>query len=114
MPRYVVLSHDWPSPHLDLLLELDDRLRSWRLIELPSIGHRMIAQANFDHRLHYLDYEGPISDNRGVVQRVTAGLFDWLQVGPDRVLISVTSGALVGQVVLEKIDLDQWWLVRLS
>jgi hypothetical protein len=32
-----------------------------------------------DHRLAYLDYEGPVSNDRGTVTRVDAGTFTWLR-----------------------------------
>jgi hypothetical protein len=69
MPRFVILEHDHPALHWDLMLEAGDVLRTWRLRELPQPGTTVIAERSFDHRLLYLDYEGPISGNRGNVVR---------------------------------------------
>ena len=67
MPRFVILSHDWPTPHWDFLLESGPVLRAWRLLEEPAPNRDVPAEANFDHRLLYLDYEGPLSGDRGSV-----------------------------------------------
>lgn len=73
MPRYVLLAHDWPTPHFDLLLECGDVLKSWRLLAGPTPGVTVPAEPNADHRLAYLDYEGEVSGGRGTVRRVAAG-----------------------------------------
>ena len=37
--------------------------------DVPAPGVEMIAEALGDHRLDYLDYEGPVSGDRGLVSR---------------------------------------------
>ena len=69
MPRFAILEHDWPSRHWDLLLEDGDALLAWRLMEEPRAGMAVIAEKNADHRTVYLDYEGPVSGDRGSVTR---------------------------------------------
>ena len=76
MPRYAILTHDWPTPHFDLLLEAGGVLKSWRLLAEPRPGVTVPAVANVDHRLHYLDYEGPVGGNRGTVTRYAAGEYE--------------------------------------
>ena len=76
MPRFVILAHDWPTPHFDLLMQCGEVLRSWRLHADPSFGEAVLATANGDHRLHYLDYEGEVSGRRGQVRRIDAGEYD--------------------------------------
>lgn len=75
--RYVILEHDYPRRHWDFLLEKGDVLRGWRLTEAPERGKSIAAEASFDHRKMYLDYEGPISGGRGQVLRWDAGSFSW-------------------------------------
>jgi hypothetical protein len=77
MPRFVILTHDWPFPHWDLMLEAGDVLRTWRLLDEPGPDRRVRAEALADHRLAYLDYEGPLSGDRGSVTRWDAGEFEW-------------------------------------
>jgi len=73
MPRFVVLQHDWPQLHWDLMLENGANLRTWRLSEVPHSGHPIPLVRLPPHRSIYLDYEGPVSGNRGSVKRVLEG-----------------------------------------
>ncbi len=75
MPRYVILEHDWPQKHWDFMLEVGDVLQTWRLPTAPVANTDISAEKTFDHRLMYLDYEGPISAGRGSVARWDAGLY---------------------------------------
>lgn len=77
MPRYVILEHDHPTLHWDLMLETGATLRTWRLSTLPASEHSVDATALPDHRSFYLDYEGPLSGNRvplfgGMPERIAA------------------------------------------
>ena len=70
--RFVVLAHDWPMLHWDLLIEAGDACRTWRLLACPD--HLPVpCDAIADHRPHYLTYEGPVFGDRGTVTRWTAG-----------------------------------------
>lgn len=75
MPRFVLLEHDHPVLHWDLMLECGDTLRTWRLDRVPTVTATIPADPLPDHRLAYLDYEGPVSGARGTVKRVDAGEF---------------------------------------
>jgi hypothetical protein len=101
MPRYVILAHDWPEPHWDFLLEASGVLRAWRLLGEPKPGASVPAEPNFDHRLLYLDYEGPLSGGRGSVTRWDAGTFEWVENGPERVVVELSGRRLCGSVELE-------------
>jgi len=74
MPRFVILEHDWPRRHWDLLLEDGPVLRAWRLLAEPNAGFVVPAETNADHRLVYLDYEGPVSGDRGQGKGISAGV----------------------------------------
>jgi DNA polymerase Ligase (LigD) len=102
MPRFVILEHDWPALHWDFLLEAGPVLRAWRLLAEPGMGREIAAEANADHRLFYLDYEGPVSGNRGRVRRWDAGTFDWLADDPDRVVVALLGDRLIGKFVIER------------
>ena len=75
MPRFVILEHDHPFLHWDLMLEAGSVLRTWRLRPPPRRGEAIVATAVFEHRLLYLDYEGPISGGRGRVLRWEHGTY---------------------------------------
>jgi hypothetical protein len=86
MPRYVILTHDHPFLHWDLMLEDGGVLRTWRLLEEPTIGLTVRTEKLADHRIAYLDYEGPVSGGRGVVGRWDHGTYDVVTPGQfDRV-----------------------------
>lgn len=74
MPRFVILEHDHPTLHWDLMLESGDALKTWRL-PAPPPQSPTTALALGDHRLDYLHYEGPVSGNRGVVKRWDRGTY---------------------------------------
>jgi hypothetical protein len=78
MPRFVILEHDHPFRHWDLMLEHGTALRTWRLVKPPSAGAPVPADALANHRLHYLEYEGPVSGNRGTVSQWDKGMYDGL------------------------------------
>ena len=71
MPRFVILTHDHPHLHWDFMLEADGVLKTWRLQDEPLPGRKFETPAEPlpDHRIAYLDYEGPVSNNRGIVTR---------------------------------------------
>ena len=76
MPRrFVILKHDHPFLHWDLLLEEDGSARTWRLLRMPCLSEPIAAEPLPSHRLAYLEYEGPVSDHRGQVQRVFSGSY---------------------------------------
>ena len=76
MPQFVVLDHDWPEPHHDLLLENGASLLALRLPKWPGESACVPVRRLFDHRLIYLTYEGQISGGRGTVRRQLAGQWD--------------------------------------
>lgn len=74
MPRFVILEHDHPHLHWDFMLEEEGKLSTWRLPEPPgSVTSALRGERIGDHRLHYLEYEGPVSGERGKVIRWDRG-----------------------------------------
>ena len=91
MHRSTVLLHTLPNgeSHFDWLIDqptisCEHRLLSWRCELNPSaIDHpakapllHFTGEQLPDHRAIYLEYEGPISGNRGHVQRIAQGDVD--------------------------------------
>jgi len=109
MPRFVVLTHDHPFQHWDLMLEQGDVLRTWRLLEEPVLKGPIAAQLLPDHRVKYLDYEGPVSGNRGRVSRWDAGDFEVIDACPARLEVRLCGDKLRGNVVLEADGDKQSW-----
>jgi hypothetical protein len=107
MPRFVLLYHECPAgyaraSHWDLMLEAGQSLRTWALLELPhgwsaaqsytaslfpscafaSAESVVVAEPLGDHRLDYLEHEGPLSGERGRVTRIDAGNYETLNESP--------------------------------
>ena len=81
--RYVVLRHDGiAEPHYDLMFETEpgSLLATWRSPVWP-IGDRVRLTPLPPHRRDYLEYEGPVSGNRGEVKRVARGMFRQREAG---------------------------------
>src|SRR5262249_39342277 len=113
MPRFVILEHDHPSLHWDLMLEVGDVLWTCRLSRPPETASEAIAaQRISDHRRTYLDYEGPVSGGRGVVKRWDAGTYETEVCEPRRIAIRWRGQRLSGSAELKQIDGDRWELVR--
>ena len=94
MPRFVILQHDWRGPHSDLMLEdpAVGRLRTWAVrppIDLEAESTERLVARLPDHRLAYLDYQGPISGGRGTVLRLARGIYEPIEWLDHRVLASL-------------------------
>jgi len=77
MPRrFVILEHNHPFLHWDLLLEEGCSARTWRLLRRPCLGEPIATEPLPDHRLMYLDYEGVVSGDRGRVKRFGSGTYE--------------------------------------
>jgi hypothetical protein len=108
MPQYVILEHDHPFPHWDLMLEAGAVLRTWRLLALPGVGATVLAEALADHRRDYLDYEGPVSGDRGRVVRWDSGNYQVERDTGEELLISLNGTRLRGTGQLRKKGDGEW------
>jgi hypothetical protein len=100
MPKFVVLTHDFPILHWDFMLEKEAGLRTWRLAAPPDTAGEIAATPLADHRLAYLDYEGPVSANRGTVTRWDRGEFVILVETSERIEVVLQGTRLKGRAVL--------------
>jgi hypothetical protein len=112
MPRFAILDHDHPFRHWDFLIEAGAVLRAWRLLAEPEPNRPISTELLPDHRPHYLDYEGPISGDRGRVVRWDGGTFDWELDGADEVRVRLVGGHIVGVVTLRRSPAGWIWLWR--
>ena len=107
MPRFVILRHEMPAgcergTHFDLMFEAAGMLRTWALPELPAEGKATPAEALPDHRLAYLEYEGPVSGNRGTVTRVDEGEYEVLAESAELFQVRLAGKGLVGSLELRQ------------
>jgi hypothetical protein len=97
-------------------------LRTWALLELPrgceaarastasiypacaAVSPQSIVDAESlgDHRHDYLQYEGPVSGERGQVTRVDTGSFETIEESGERWRVKLRGERLGGQVTLAK------------
>jgi hypothetical protein len=110
--RYVILHHqNVDEPHFDLMFETGpgSMLATWRSETWPIDTAGEVTRLR-DHRRLYLDYEGPISDQRGEVQRVTDGNCE-VEVGEDSVwTIKLLSGSAPTTLIFRPVA-DRQWLI---
>ena len=120
MPRFVVLRHEMPpgSPratHWDFMLEQDGALRTWALDELPRADAEAPALELAVHRVAYLQYEGPISGDRGSVLRWDEGEFNIVHESADCLELTLAGKQLLGQARLTRDASDPLhWTFRLT
>ena len=130
--RFVVLEHELPpesgrATHWDLMLEQPPKwggmLLTFEVPGPPAVWGPPTAVLKLpDHRSLYLDYEGPISRNRGSVRRVLQGHIRWQEKTPEFLTLRLlpTSLSPVGDAVsgplgvlqirknLSEADHDEW------
>lgn len=81
--RFTILEHDHPFLHWDLLMQQGEVLATWRLLQLPETKQWLAAEKLPNHRMLYLDYEGPVSGDRGHVVRFCTGRYRQITDGVD-------------------------------
>ena len=116
MPRFVILLHETPPSyvrptHWDLMLEDGDHLLTWALAAMPQVDCDTDAEQLGNHRLEYLSIEGRLSRDRGTVQRVAEGEFEWLVREKNEIVIALGGEALQGTVQLIHRGGQSWRLL---
>lgn len=116
---FVILRHSARgSLHYDLMLSDGEALATWQLSTRPQSvapGQSVRACRLVDHRAAYLTYEGPVSRNRGEVERIDQGSYECLDKGPLRWIIRLEGETLTGRFELARPDAssDEWSFHRL-
>ena len=95
------------------MLEQAESLRTWRLAGCPDGVGAIDAEAIDDHRLAYLDYEGPVSGGRGQVRRWDRGEYEAVESTAERVVVRLVGERLRGAVSLERLGHSSNWRFRL-
>lgn len=114
----MVLEHHWDGVHWDFMLERSGVLKTWALDEPLAPGRDLAARQLADHRLAYLDYEGPVSGGRGHVHRLDAGTYETNQWDDETVRVVIKGAQLEGGVELRRVisarSLETSWTLRLG
>ncbi|HYF51018.1 MAG TPA: hypothetical protein VEJ63_16515 [Planctomycetota bacterium] len=111
MLRFVVLHHrDWlgHADHYDLMLQKSEGSSDDAAVlatystttDVFPTGSNQRLIVNHDHRRAYLTFEGPLSQNRGRVERVDSGILEWL----DPQTVRLSGSRLAGTFQLKPAD----------
>lgn len=87
--QYAILTHDHPFFHWDLLLDAGEMAWTWRLLDEPCRESHPRAVRIADHRRLYLNYEGPVSGQRGSVTRWDWGTYSILEETADHLTVQL-------------------------
>ncbi|MEZ6046026.1 MAG: DNA polymerase ligase N-terminal domain-containing protein [Planctomycetaceae bacterium] len=106
--RFTILIHDHPTLHWDLLIEEGEGLLAWRLLEEPDTPRKIACEELPLHRRLYLDYEGPVSGNRGHVQQWTTGSCELKRESDGVLRLALESPRLTGELTLVRDSNGNW------
>ena len=103
--RFALLRHDLPKAesrpgHWDLLLESVNKLLTFEILMLPCEPGPLNWRRLPDHRMIYLEYEGEVSEQRGVVKRLAGGVFE-AHVSSRRWAVALTSPHLNARMTIK-------------
>jgi hypothetical protein len=120
---FVLLCHRLGNTmHWDLMLDTGGALATWQLAADPTARPAdqpdmpLPARRLADHRRLYLDYEGPVSGDRGDVVRIDRGVYILLDQQAAQWTIELLGDVLSGRFSLSA-DLpgsDSWELRRVD
>jgi hypothetical protein len=94
------------------MLEAGETLKTWSLPQSPgefvnqagASLESMQVEALADHRPAYLDYEGPISGDRGWVSRFDRGEYEVVSQRDDEWVVELRGQRLRGRAMLRRIS----------
>lgn len=115
MPRFVIQEHTTQEQtHWDFMLQQQDHLATWQIPTPPNTWHETTIKCNriFNHRLKYLTFEGPISNNRGNVKIVDKGEYILQHADENIWQVQLLGDNIVGNIELVKIN-DKSWQMKL-
>lgn len=103
--RFVLLWHELdPIPdrqsHFDLMIEHMGEFITLELLQWPSENGPIRGRFLPAHRLAYWELEGPISNNRGSVSRITRGSYETTFFEPGVWRFDLSSDQLIAQIEL--------------
>jgi hypothetical protein len=84
------------------MLEEGETLKTWELEAIPTPGATVLASSLPNHRLDYLVYEGPVSNNRGTVRRWDCGTYQTVREGGLEIEFQLTGRRLRGSLLFKQ------------
>jgi hypothetical protein len=114
MPQFVILEHRHQGLHYDLMLEKDGVLLTWQFEQPPAGNPPRNCRRLPDHRLMYLNYEGPVSGNRGDVKVWDKGVLDLLSCSEKELHFKLRGNIIKGIFILTCEAGPETWLFALT
>lgn len=102
------------ATHWDFMIEYEGALRTWALAVEPTDALSIEAEPLVDHRLAYLEYEGPVSGNRGAVTRWDRGTYEVRSATDDECTLWLDGMRLHGTAHLRQSAGTGHWTFRFS
>ena len=103
--RFSIAKHEMPAnssrhSHFDLFLESEGTLMTWELTSLLTTQNNQVVRRLANHRLVYLDFQGPLSDDRGTVKLVDTGSLEWVTLESERLISRINGQTTDGILTL--------------
>lgn len=103
--RFVLLWHELNhipdrQSHFDLMIEHTGEFITLELLQWPSETEAIQFRFLPAHRIAYWELEGPISNNRGSVSRLTRGSFETVSFESGFWRLSLSSDKLIADIEL--------------
>ncbi|MFC1669155.1 DNA polymerase ligase N-terminal domain-containing protein [Spirochaetota bacterium] len=112
--KFVIHYHDTKTAHYDLMVEHGDSLLTWQIdksdIENLLVGKKITCRKIQDHRKKYLDYEGPISCDRGRVNIYDSGEYSNINWREENKELIVNGAILKGKLRITKSKDPEYFL----
>ncbi|MDY6970017.1 MAG: DNA polymerase ligase N-terminal domain-containing protein [Spirochaetota bacterium] len=112
--KFVIHHHTNGTDHYDIMIEYSNILLTWQVpfdkIKLLLNGIRIEAIRIQDHRKKYLNYEGPISCNRGRIEIFDYGNYKASVIDEDNIKAQLYGKVFKGLINIKKIDGVIYWL----
>ncbi|MCH8194060.1 MAG: hypothetical protein IIA65_08585 [Planctomycetes bacterium] len=118
MPKFVILEHqrEGEETHWDLMLEVGDILKTFRLDTSPELIAQDKTQATsiFDHDRRFLTYEGPVNQGEGRVCKVDAGTYETRSQDSAHWKLTLVGQTLSGEYELNRSEanIEAWSFTR--
>ena len=101
--KFVIHHHVTLPEHYDLMLEVEETLHTWQItpdnLENLISGRRIEVLKIQDHRKKYLEYEGPVSCDRGHVSLFDSGEYCLMNKKKNKTEYFFSGEKLTGRVV---------------
>lgn len=104
--RFVIHHHITQPDHYDLMIDRGESLQSWQIPSplLPDLlaGREIASLRIQDHRRGYLDYQGPVSCDRGRVEILDTGEYTLGTESPPSLTITLSGRIFRGTLIISR------------